>query len=64
MTRKEKYSHFRGKWGLSLVLAEVVEQQRFAENINWNSQKDFRRGELVREEASVVNWFGKNSQHT
>lgn len=48
MTRKEKYSHFGGKWGLSLVLAEVVEQLRFAENIKWSSQKDFRRGELER----------------
>lgn len=46
------------------MLAEVVEQLRFAENINWSSQKDFIRGELVRGEASVVNWFGKNTQHT
>lgn len=52
LTRKEKYSHFRGKWGLSLVLVDVVEQLRFAENINWSSQKDFIRGELVRGEAS------------
>ena len=58
MTKKEKYSHFGGK------LAEVVEQLRVAENINWSSQKDFRRGELVREEGSVVNWFGKNTEHT